>query len=174
MMRKFTIGLVIAVVLLGALASAAAAEHSQVPVMRFHAQTDIAAPAASVWAHLTSGKNLVTWCPEWKSPKNAAVNLTKVGDTLDYTDDWGGGGRSVVTYIVKDRELRVAHEPNKGDYMCQAKLILTPTAGGTKVDYWEQYTDESAPADMQATAAKMEAEMAATLATVKKGCEMKK
>jgi len=173
MSRTFTMGFVGAVLMIGTLASLAAAEHKQVPVMRFHAETDIAAPAAAVWAQLTTGKNLVTWCPVWKNAKNSTAHLMKVGDALDYTDEWGGGGRSVVTYIVKDKELRVAHEPTKGDYMCQAKIILTPAAGGTKVDYWEQYTDESSPTDMQATAAKMETEMAATLAAVKKGCEKK-
>lgn len=173
MLRRITVGFVATAALLAAIATVSMAAHTQVPVMRFHAQADVAAPASAVWAHLTSGKNLVTWCPVWKSPKNAAVNLMKVGNVLDFTDQWGGGGRSVVTYLVKDKELRVAHEPNKGDYMCQAKIVLTPAAGGTKVDYWEQYTDESAPKDMEATAAKMEADMAATLAAMKKGCEKK-
>jgi uncharacterized protein YndB with AHSA1/START domain len=173
MSRTLTPGLAVSLVLLALGASVSSAEHQQVPVMRFHTATDIAASPAAVWAQLTTGKNLVTWCPVWKNAKNSTAHLMKVGDALDYTDEWGGGGRSVVTYIVKDKELRVAHEPNKGDYMCQAKIVLTPAAGGTKVDYWEQYTDESSPTDMQATAAKMETEMATTLASVKKGCEKK-
>jgi hypothetical protein len=70
--------------------------------------------------------------------------------------------------------LRVAHEPSKGDYMCQAKLILVPTASGTTVRYWEQYTDESSPTDQEATAGKMETEMAATLAALKRGVEKKR
>ena len=150
-----------------------AAKHMQVPVVRLYASAEIAAPPAAVWVQMTAGKNLVTWCPVWKSAKNAAVNIAKVGDALEYTDEWGGGGRSIVTYLVRDKELRVAHEPNKGDYICQAKFILTPTASGTKVEYWEQYTDESAPKDLEATAAKMETEMGGTLAAVKKNCEKK-
>ncbi len=173
MARTITFGIAASLVLLAAGASVGSAEHTQVPVIRLHATGVIAAPPATVWTQITSGKNLVTWCPVWKSAKNAAVSIARVGDTLDYTDEWGNGGRSVVTYLVRNKELRVAHEPNKGDYMCQAKIVLTPTASGTKVDYWEQYTDESAPAAMQATAAKMETEMASSMAAVKKGCEKK-
>ena len=173
MMRRTFWATLAALACLAALVSSALAKHAQVPVVRLHSQAEIAAPPAAVWAHLTSGKSLVTWCPVWKNGKNAAVNLTRVGDVLDYSDEWGNGGRSVVTYLVRGKELRVAHEPDKGDYMCQAKIVLTPTAGGTRVDYWEQYTDESAPKDMEATAAKMETEMTGMLAAVKKGCEKK-
>jgi polyketide cyclase/dehydrase/lipid transport protein len=129
-----------------------------------------AAPAA-IWVHMTRGKNLVTWCPMWKSAKNAAMNLSRVGDVLDYTDQWQNGGRSVVTYLVGNKEIRVAHEPSNGSYMCQAKLVLEPQGKGTLVHYWEQYTDESSPADLQATATKMQAEMDQTLADLKKQVE---
>jgi hypothetical protein len=156
------------------LCGVASAKHAQVPVMRLFASTEVMAPPSAVWSEITTGKNLVTWCPEWKSTRNASVNLTKVGDVLDYSDEFGNGGSSIVTYLVKDKELRVAHEPNKGDYMCQAKLILAPTATGTRVEYWEQYTDESSPRDMDATALKMETSMAQNMAALKKGCETTK
>lgn len=171
MVRRISIASMLSVVLLAALGSTAFAEHSQVPVVRTHAQTEIAAPPTMVWAWMTQGRNLVTWCPEWKAPANAKTSITKVGDVLDYTDPWGSGGRSIVTYMVKGKELRVTHEPNKGDYMCQAKFILETVGAGTRVHLWEQYTDESSPTDMQATAQKMETELANTLATLKKGVE---
>ena len=153
------------------LAAPVHATHQQVPVMRVHAETEVMAKPEVVWAHMTTGKNLVTWCPQWKSPKNATVNLTRVGDVLDYTDEWGNGGRSVVTYLDRGKELRVAHEPTKGDYMCQGKLVLTPTEKGTKVVMWDQYTDESSATDMAATADKMDKELATTLAALKTSCE---
>ncbi len=153
--------------------SVAAAKHVQIPVVRFHSEVEVAAPPSAVWAWMTSGKNLVTWCPQWKSAKNSSSNLSHLGEVLDYTDEWGNGGRSVVTYSAKDKELRVAHEPNKGDYMCQAKFMLSPTAAGTRVEFVEQYTDESKPDDMEATAKKMEAEMQETLASLKRGVEKK-
>jgi uncharacterized protein YndB with AHSA1/START domain len=156
---------------LAALAAPALAAHTQISVVRFHNETTIAAPSGRVWSALTTGRNLVTYCPVWKSEKNARVTLLHVGDVLDYRDAWGNGGRSIVTYIEKGRELRVAHEPQKGDYMCQAKFVLTPEGTGTKVDYWEQYTDESKDADREATAARVEADMASMMSGVKESCE---
>ena len=149
----------------------ALAEHQQVPVMRVHAETEVLAKPGSVWSYITTGRNLVTWCPQWKSKENELVSITHVGDVLDYTDEWGNGGRSVVTYLDKGKELRVAHEPENGGYMCQAKFVLTPTEKGTRVQLWDQYTDESSPTDMAATAEKMEKELAETVAALKSGCE---
>ncbi len=154
-------------------AAPAGAEHKQVPVVRLHHVAEVAAPPAAVWAYLVQGRNLATYCPVWKSARNAAATISRVGDVLDYTDEWGNGGRSIVTYLVKDKELRVAHEPNRGDYMCQAKIVLVPRGAGTEIHFWEQYTDESATKDMEATAAKMEVELQQTLAAIKKGVERK-
>ena len=108
------------------------AAHQQIPVVRLVSEAQIAAPPAAVWASMTTGKNLVTWCPVWKSPSNARIAITKVGDVLDFTDEYGNGGRSVVTYLEKNKELRVSHEPSNGSYLCQAKLILMAQGGGTK------------------------------------------
>ncbi len=173
MMRASVVRWTLSAVLLLAFESTAMAEHTRVPVVRVHAQAQIAAPPAAVWAWMTQGKNLVTWCPQWKAPANAKASITKVGDVLDYADEWGNGGRSIVTYMVKGKELRVTHEPNKGDYMCQAKFILEPVGTGTRVHLWDQYTDESSATDMQATAQKMDAELANTLVALKKGVERK-
>jgi len=168
--------LVVAAIAVAALAGAAvapAADVKQVPVVRVHASTIVAAAPAAVWAHVTTGKNLVTWCPQWKSARNATVNLTRVGDVLDYSDEWGNAGRSIVTFVAANKELRVAHEPNDGSYMCQARLVLAPVAGGTKVDFWDQYTDESPPTDRDATSKKMQAEADETLAALKRSVEKK-
>ena len=109
----------------------------------------------------------------WKNVKNAGVQIARVGDVLDFTDEWGNNGRSVVTYLVKDHELRVIHEPNKGDYVCQARIVLSPVPHGTAVDFYEQYTDESKPADLEATAKKVEGQMDQALAAIKKAVEKK-
>ncbi len=143
----------------------------QIPTVRLEAERDVAAPPAAVWAQLTVGRNLVTWCPVWKSAANATRRLARVGDVLDYTDAWGHGGRSVVTFLEANKELRVAHEPNDGSYLCQARVMLTPAPRGTHVRYVEQYTDESPPKDLEATAAKTTAKMNAALAALEKGAE---
>ena len=155
------------------LAGTGRAEMKQVPTVRLHAEALVNAPPAAIWAQMTHGKNLITWCPMWKNAKNAAVHLMKVGDVLDYSDAWGNGGRSVVTYIAGSKEIRVAHEPSSGSYMCQSKLVLEPKGVATLVHYWEQYTDESKPEDLQATATKMQAEMDKTLADLKAQVERK-
>lgn len=150
-----------------------AAAWKKVPVVRHTVEAEVAASPAAVWGAMTTGKNLVTWCPVWKSLGNAKVNLTRVGDVLDYTDAWGNGGRSVVTYVARNTEIRVQHEPTNGSYICQAKLMIAPTKTGTHVTYVEQYSDESAPAELEATAKKVEAEMSGALAALRKSVERK-
>jgi uncharacterized protein YndB with AHSA1/START domain len=167
MMKSMTAGLVAALLL----AAPAGAGMKQLPMVRLVAESEVAAPPAAVWNWLTQGKNLVTWCPAWKSPANARVNLAKVGDVLDFTDSWGNGGRSVVTFLEAPRELRVAHEPNDGSYVCQARISLAAGGAGTRVTWTEQYTDESSEADRAATAAKTADEMTRTLAALKQGVE---
>jgi hypothetical protein len=149
----------------------AAADVKQIPVVRLDTAVEVSATPTKVWAFMTAGKNLVAWCPYWKSSKNAETNISKVGAVLDFTDDWGNGGRSVITYLDANKELRIAHEPNDGSYMCQARLLLHPSDTGTQLHYIEQYTDESAPKDLEQTAAKMLKEMEKTLAFIKKGVE---
>jgi len=145
----------------------------QVPVVRHTVETDIAASPEAVWAAMTTGRNLVTWCPEWKNLSNAKSSLTRVGDVLDFTDAWGNGGRSVVTFLSRNKEIRVQHEPTNGSYICQAKLLIAPTKTGSHVTYVEQYSDESPPTDLQATAGKVDTEMTATLAALRKTVEKK-
>lgn len=156
---------------LACIAAPLRADTTQMAFMRLHASTTIAAPPAAVWACATHGTSLVTWCPMWKNAANAKRELAKVGDVLDFTDEWGNGGRSVVTYLAAQKELRVVHEPTKGDYVCQAKIVLTPVAGGTKVDYWDQYSDASPEADRHATAGKMEKSGETMLAALKAAAE---
>ena len=153
-------------------AGAAAADHRQITMMSVHSEAQIAASPAAVWTYITTGKNFATWCPNWKAARNARIEITKAGDLLDYMDEWGNGGRSVVTYAVRNRELRVAHEPNKGDYVCQAKFLLTPASGGTRLEFWDQYTDENPDSTARdATVGKMQSASDQSLAAIKQGVE---
>jgi hypothetical protein len=162
-------GVVAAALLAIALASPAPA--ARVQAMRLTAEADVVASPDAVWDWIANGKNLVTWCPVWKSEENAKVEISKVGDVLDFTDEWGNGGRSVVTYLEKGKELRVAHEPDNGSYVCQSKFTLAPTSTGTHVTWVEQYTDDQPAEAADATAADMQAGMSVTLEALKAGVE---
>jgi uncharacterized protein YndB with AHSA1/START domain len=147
--------------------SVASAAPVRVTTMRISAETTIAAPAEEVWKAMTVGESLITWCPKWKSDANRKIQLQRIGDVLDFTDVWGNGGRSVVTYLDAEKELRVAHEPTDGSYVCQAKFTLSPDAKGTKVVLVDQYTDEQDAAAVEATAAKVEAGLNEMLAALR-------
>jgi uncharacterized protein YndB with AHSA1/START domain len=143
-----------------------------IPLVRITQTTDVSARPEAVWAVLTTGRNMVTWCPLWKKPANAKVNLKRVGDVLDFTDAFGNDGRSVVTFLTPAKELRMVHEPTNGSYYCQARIQLEPNAaGGTTVTYRESYTDESDSNEMQATLKKVLSEMVVTLAALKRTVE---
>lgn len=162
--------LLLAIALIGP-AIPAEADIKTIPVVCLTAEIEIKATPAAVWTQLTDGKHLITWCPVWKNGKNAAVRLTKVGDSLDFTDQWGNGGRSIVTFFAPGRELRVAHEPDNGSYLCQARVSLSLGGAGTRLSWVERYTDESSETDRTATATRMTADMKTTVATLKAQAE---
>lgn len=151
--------------------SVAGADTKQVPMVTIHSETTIAASPSTVWTYITTGKNFATWCPNWRASKNAKINLTRTGDMLDFIDDWGNGGRSIVTYCVMNRELRVAHEPMKGDYVSHGRYVLTAGGGSTTLGFWNSYTDSSDAKSMAATMDKMQAAADKSLAAIKLGVE---
>lgn len=176
MFRKWTIAAVlfaVPVLFAGSGAVIAEARTSETPLVRIELTSTINAKPDAVWKWLVKGKNLVTWCPVWKSEANTKVDLSKVGDTLDFTDQWGNGGRSIVTFLIEKKELRVAHEPADGSYLCQSRVVLTPSGSGTNLKWVEQYSDASIAADKAATATKMETDIAANLVALKAAIEKK-
>jgi hypothetical protein len=60
---------------------------------------------------------------------------------LDYVDEWNNAGKTVVIYLAKNRELRLAHVPNDGSYVCQLKIKLEAKGAATLVTFVEQYSD---------------------------------
>ncbi|HTM57070.1 MAG TPA: SRPBCC family protein [Candidatus Udaeobacter sp.] len=171
--RNLIAGAAIVFAMAVALCPPASADHRQVTMVSLHSEIDVAAPPAAVWTFITTGKNFATWCPSWSAARNSRIAITRVGDVLDYRDEWGNGGQSIVTYAVRNRELRVAHEPYKGDYVCQAKFRLTPDGRSTKLEFWDQYSDESPETDREATAAKMQSASDQSLAAIKQALETK-
>lgn len=176
MLRKWIIAaslFSVAMLIAGPCVLEAEARTSETPLVRIEITSTINAKPDAVWKWLIEGKNLVTWCPVWKSEANKQVKLSRVGDTLDFTDQWGNGGRSIVTFLLEKKELRVAHEPADGSYLCQSRVILTPAGSGTNLKWVEQYSDASVPADKAATAVKMETDITANLAALKAAIEKK-
>jgi hypothetical protein len=78
--------------------------------------------------------------------------LAKLGDSLPALA-WGDTGRVVVSGLVPQHELRVAWEPNNASYFSSRRVVLTPSAEGTLVEYTVRYTDERAEADQNASRA---------------------
>ncbi|TPW11301.1 MAG: hypothetical protein FD129_1696 [bacterium] len=171
--RSFAAVLLAVLIVTAPSTPAALARTSETPLVRIEANSTINAKPDAIWKWLTEGKNLVTWCPVWKNEANQKVNLKRVGDTLDFTDQWGNGGRSIVTFWAEKKELRVAHEPADGSYVCQSRVILTPSGSGTNVKWVEQYSDASVEADKTATATKMETDITASLTALKAAVEKK-
>ena len=153
------------------LAGLAAADMRQVPMVVIHSEAQIAAKPLKVWAYMASGKNFAAWFQGWRAQRNLKVNITRAGDVMDYADPWGNGGRSVVTYAVQGRELRVAHDPLKGGYVSQGRFLLTAASGGTHVDFWNQYSDTSAAAALDSMAQKIQADADSIMARLKFGVE---
>lgn len=148
-----------------------AASKDEIRMVRLTDEIQIDAAPSDVWTMMTSGASLIAWCPYWRSEANAKVTITKVGDVLEFQDEWGNTGRTVITFFEAGRELRMAHEPADGSYVCHAQLTLKPDGDRTVVSYVEQYSDESGAADAEATAGKMGEQMSATLQALKRGVE---
>ena len=143
----------------------------EVRMVRITDEVEIGAAPGEVWGHMMSGASLIAWCPYWRSEANAEVTIGKVGDVLEFNDEWGNTGRTIITFVEKGKQLRMVHEPANGSYVCHATLTLKAAGAGTVVSYVEQYTDESSPDDAKATAASMGEQMAATLQTLKRVVE---
>jgi len=168
MSRKRAMCLLVLVTLCAFVTDLPAAGSDEVRMVRLNDEVEISAAPADVWTHMMRGASLIAWCPYWRSEANANVTIEKVGDVLEYHDEWGNTGRTVITFVEKGNELRMVHEPADGSYVCHATLMLKPMDGKTMVSYVEQYTDESKPADVKATAAQMGEQMKMTLQALKR------
>jgi len=153
-------------------APAARADVKQVNLVRVQAQTRISCPAPAIWRDITDVRKLVRWMPEWNQPSNRRAPFLTMGSALDFVDEWNNRGRSVVTFVGSSenrdtREIRFANEPTHGDYLCRMRISTTPAPQGTLVQLTEEYTDESGPADVKATAQKMQVSLERSLAALK-------
>ncbi len=114
---------------------------SKMALMTFTGSTEVKAAPAQVWAALTEIDKMKAWYPGWKNVAAMTKPLTAVGQMLDYNDEWNNAGKTVVIYLAKNQELRLAHVPNDGSYVCQLKFKLEPKGASTLVTAVDQYSD---------------------------------
>jgi uncharacterized protein YndB with AHSA1/START domain len=110
------------------------------------ATIDVKAPPAKVWSAITSLDGFAA-LTGFKATGGAAFR--KIGDSAPATA-WEDKGRLVVTELVPEKELRVSFEPAQGHYLCQKRIVLSPSAGGTRIEYWDRYTDDQPNAEQTA------------------------
>jgi len=170
-MRRF---LLIAILLFGVVTGAfgQTVTVSKMALMAFTGTMEVKAPPAHVWAALTDGAKGQSWYPGWKGA-TGVKSLAVMGASIAYKDEWGNPGKSVVLYAMKDKELRLAHVPDDGSYVCQVKFKLEPKGAGTMVTATDQYSDNlDVPLDKD-TAATAKASMMKYLAALKAAAEKK-
>jgi uncharacterized protein YndB with AHSA1/START domain len=113
----------------------------------------IKAPVAMVWSTLTDPSRARQWCPYWAGATDTQ-SLAGVGATIAYKDEFGNPGRTVVIHAEPNRDLRVAHAPNDGSYLCQTAFKLAAEGTGTRLTVVEQYSDQmDVPLDKDTAAA---------------------
>jgi len=145
--------LVVLVAAMSMSASAGSSTVSKMALVTIEASADASASPAAVWTALTDPDKAQSWCPYWKDAQNA-MPLSSVGATISYEDEYGNAGQSVVLYADAGKELRLAHVPSDGSYMCQVKIQLTPKGSGTTIHVTEQYSDAlDVPLDKDTAAA---------------------
>lgn len=129
------------------------------------ATLELKAPPAKVWAAVTSMEGFAA-LTGFKTTGGASFG--KLGDSVA-AQAWEDKGRLVVTEFVPQKELRVTFEPARGHYLCQKRIVLTPSAVGTRLEYWDRYTDDLPNAD--ATARQVVAETEKMVAAFQKMVE---
>lgn len=142
---------------------------SKLALMTFEGKMDVNVAPSQVWTALTTGSQIPQWNPLWKT--GLPASLTTVGQAVPFVDSWGNRGTSVVLFVDRGKELRVAHMPQDGSFVCQVKFRLEPKGGGTMVTVTEQYSDVlDVPLDRD-TAATVKQEVTQYMAALKRVAE---
>jgi uncharacterized protein YndB with AHSA1/START domain len=144
---------------------------SKLALVTIDGAVEVSAPSAKVWSALTDADKAKSWCPLWKKAPAAPKSLATLGANIAFEDEYGNAGKSVVIFVEPGRELRLAHAPDNGSYLCQARFVLEEKGGVTVVRVTEQYSDAlDVPTDRD-TAASTRQAIAAYLADLKTQAE---
>jgi len=146
--------------------SLVAADFKKGALITIPANFQLKAPPSAVWTALTSweGFGALTGF----QPAGPEKSFTKVGDSVS-AKVWDDRGTLVVTGFSPQKEVRVTWEPGNASYLCAKRVVLTPSAGGTKLEYWDRYTDDQPNADE--TARKVAADTQQHIAAFRKMVE---
>lgn len=144
--RKGTVGILPILVAFLPAAAVEALSVKKTALITIPAKFEIKASPTQVWAALTlvSGFGRLTGFRPQSGQK--VISFFRVGDHV-LAQVWEDRGRLVVTEFVPERELRVTWEPEKGHYLCQKRILLSPSSAGTSVEYWDRYTDDQPNSD---------------------------
>lgn len=127
---------------------------SKMALVRIEAAARIEAPASRVWSVLTGPETAPSWCPLWSDPPLTPGPLDEVGRSIRFRDEFGNEGLSVVVFAAAPKELRIAHVPDNGSYLCQTTIALTAQGRTTSLAVTEQYSDQlDVPVDRDTAAA---------------------
>ncbi len=112
---------------------------------------EVKAPIAKVWAAASSVEGFCAITGFVPDPGAPTKRFAAIGDAVP-ASVWTDRGMLVATYVAEEKELRVTWEVASGAYLCGKRLVLSPTAAGTRVEYWDRYTDDQANVDETAAA----------------------
>jgi uncharacterized protein YndB with AHSA1/START domain len=172
-MRKVLLVLLLGVIVAATSFAADNVTVSKMALVTVDGSIDIAAPPAKVWAALTDADKVQSWCPIWTQPPAGGKSLATLGNTVMFKDEYGNTGKSVVLYVDPMKELRFAHVPDNGSYVCETKFILEGKGNATTVKVKEQYSDDMAVPVDRDTALKTKNGIAKSLADLKMLAEKK-
>ena len=110
-----------------------------------------------MWAAVTSVGGFSALAGFTPADAEKSKAFTKTGDAFP-AKMWTDSGTLVATRVTKEKELRVSWDPDGAHYLCAKRVVLSPTASGTKVEYWDRYTDDQANVDETAATVAKETE----------------
>ncbi len=141
--------------------SAAALDVKKTTLVTIPATFEVAVPIAKAWALASSVDGFCALAGFIPDPAAKTKAFAKVGDSLPATM-WTDKGTLIATMVTKGKELRVAWEPENAAYLCGKRIVLSPAGDGTKIEYWDRYTDDQANVDETAAVVTKETEAGVT------------
>jgi hypothetical protein len=143
-----------------------AADFKKGALITIPATFELKASPSAVWTAVTTwvGFGALTGF----QPTGPEKSFSKIGDSVP-AKVWDDRGTLVVTGFSPQKEVRVTWEPGNASYLCAKRVVLTPSAGGTKLEYWDRYTDDQPNADE--TARKVAADTQQHIAAFRKMVE---